>query len=76
MHADDCIAIKSGKDEDGRAVGIPTRNITIRDMTFGQGHGISIGSEMSGDVLDVVFRNLTLVGTQRGVRIKSQAGEC
>lgn len=27
--ADDCIAIKSGKDVDGRAVGIPTNNVTV-----------------------------------------------
>ena len=26
---DDCIAIKSGKDEDGRAVGIPTANVLV-----------------------------------------------
>lgn len=29
---------------------------------------------MSGDVLDVLFSNLTLSGTDRGVRIKSQPG--
>jgi polygalacturonase len=43
-------------------------------MVFGQGHGIAIGSEMSGNVLNVTFTNLTLDGTQRGVRVKSQLG--
>ena len=41
--ADDCIAVKSGKDLDGRAVGMPTNNVLIENMWFGNGHGISIG---------------------------------
>eukprot|EP01084_Bolivina_argentea_P185581 320019_1 len=71
---DDCIAIKSGKDADGRAVGIPSNNITIIDMVFGTGHGISIGSEMSGNVTNVLFANFAMDKTKTGPRIKSQKG--
>lgn len=71
---DDVIAIKSGKDEDGRAVGIPSTNITIRDCKFGQGHGLSIGSEMSGNVTNVIVTNVVMEGTEKGVRLKSGKG--
>jgi len=71
---DDCIAIKSGKDADGRAVGIASNNITIIDMMFGYGHGISIGSEMSGNVTNILFANFAMDKTGKGPRIKSQAG--
>ncbi|KAA0158576.1 hypothetical protein FNF27_08279 [Cafeteria roenbergensis] len=71
---DDVVAIKSGKNEDGRAVGIPTTNVTVRDCAFGLGHGLSIGSETSGNVTDVRIQRVTMTGTQRGVRVKSGKG--
>ena len=71
---DDCIAIKSGKNEDGRAVGIPTDNVLMENLILGYGHGISIGSEMSGNVTNVIFRNLTMHNTENGPRIKSCRG--
>eukprot|EP01084_Bolivina_argentea_P263200 445378_1 len=71
---DDCVAINAGKDEDGRAVGIPSNNLTIIDMSFGNGHGISIGSGMSGNVTNVLFANVIMKGTKAGPRIKSQRG--
>ena len=52
---DDCIALKSGMDADGRAVGIPTVNVTVRNTHFLQGHGCSIGSDMSGGVANAVL---------------------
>eukprot|EP00042_Codosiga_hollandica_P028180 m.146425 g.146425 ORF g.146425 m.146425 type:complete len:448 (-) comp52710_c0_seq1:41-1384(-) len=71
---DDCIAIKSGKDLDGRTVGIPANNVLIENMQFGSGHGISIGSEMSGNVTNVVFYNCTCNGTESGARVKTMRG--
>lgn len=71
---DDVVAIKSGKDADGRAVGIPTTNVTVRNCAFGSGHGLSIGSEMSGNVTNVLVENVTMTGTERGVRVKSAQG--
>jgi polygalacturonase len=51
---DDCIAIKSGRNNDGRRVNIPSENIVIRRCTFRDGHGgVTIGSEMSGGVRNV-----------------------
>jgi polygalacturonase len=48
---DDGIAIKSGKNNDGRRVDVPSKNIHIEDNRFKEGHGaITIGSEMSGGV--------------------------
>jgi hypothetical protein len=71
---DDVVAIKSGKDADGLAVAIPTNNITVRNCEFGSGHGLSIGSEMSGNVTNVLVEDVTMTGTQRGVRVKSAKG--
>jgi polygalacturonase len=51
---DDCIAIKSGRDVDGRRVNIPSRNIVIQNCVFQDGHGgVTVGSETSGGVEDV-----------------------
>ena len=48
---DDCIAIKSGRNEDGRRIGVPTENIIIRGCHMNDGHGgITVGSEISGGV--------------------------
>jgi polygalacturonase len=51
---DDCIAIKSGKDEDGRRVNRPAEEILIRKCRFCYGHGgVSMGSEMSGGIRNI-----------------------
>lgn len=54
---DDCIAIKSGRDAEGRAVGIPCENVRITDCVFNSGFGVAIGSEMSGGVRNVLVRD-------------------
>ncbi|QLG28825.1 glycoside hydrolase family 28 protein [Halorarum halophilum] len=72
---DDAICIKSGKDAEGREVGRPASGITVTNCTVEAGHGgIVIGSEMSGDVRDVVVSNCTFTDTDRGIRIKTQRG--
>lgn len=54
LTGDDCIAIKSGRNEDGRRIGRPTENVIIRYNNFANGHGgITLGSEISGGVHDV-----------------------
>jgi polygalacturonase len=51
---DDCIAIKSGRNNDGRRIGVPSENIVIRNCRFRDGHGgITIGSEESGGTRNV-----------------------
>jgi polygalacturonase len=72
---DDCIVIKSGRDEDGREAARPTENITITNCTMLKGHGgVVIGSEMSGNVKRVTISNCIFEGTDRGIRIKTMRG--
>jgi polygalacturonase len=72
---DDCITLKSGKDEAGRTMGRPDEDITITNCTMKQGHGgVTIGSEMSGGVRNVAVSNCVFHGTEKGIRIKSQRG--
>lgn len=57
-NGDDCIAIKSGRDHDGRRVGIPSQNIVIRNCVFKDGHGgVTVGSETAGGVRNVFAEN-------------------
>ena len=72
---DDCIVIKSGRDEDGREAARPTEDITITNCTMLRGHGgVVIGSEMSGNVKRVAITNCVFEGTDRGIRIKTMRG--
>ncbi|HKW18866.1 MAG TPA: glycoside hydrolase family 28 protein [Terriglobales bacterium] len=51
---DDCIAIKSGRNEDGRRLNVPTQNVVVRNCHMKDGHGgVTIGSEITGGVHDV-----------------------
>ena len=73
---DDCIAIKSGRDNDGRRVGRPSRNILIESCRFVAGHGaLTIGSEVSGGVHNVHARDLHVTGpaVDNAVRIKTNS---
>lgn len=71
---DDCIAIKSGKDEDGRRVGRPAENIVVENSVFRYGHGgVSMGSEMSGGIRNVEIRDTVIMeGNWAPIRFKSQ----
>jgi polygalacturonase len=51
---DDCIAIKSGRNHDGRRVNVPSENLVIQGCSMKDGHGgVTIGSEASGGVRNV-----------------------
>ncbi len=51
---DDCIAIKSGRNTDGRRVNVPSEDILVSNCKMKAGHGgVVIGSEMSGGVRNV-----------------------
>lgn len=71
---DDCIAIKSGRNEEGRRVGIPSENITIENCVFKSGFGVAMGSEMSGGVKDVFVRHCTFENTHSIASIKAIRG--
>lgn len=69
---DDGICIKSGKDEDGRNRGIPTENVIVDNCKVFQGHGgFVVGSEMSGGVKNILVSNCQFLGTDVGLRFKS-----
>lgn len=69
---DDNIAIKAGRDLEGRKLQKPSRNIIVRNCSF-QGHNaLAIGSEMSGGVYNVFVENCTSEGDVRnGIYLKS-----
>jgi exo-poly-alpha-galacturonosidase len=67
---DDCIAIKSGKNPEGFFVAKPTKNVRITNCDFNRGHGISIGSEMSGGVSDVLVQDCKAGALLHGMQIK------
>ena len=72
---DDAICIKSGKDADGRKRASPTENLVISNCIVYHGHGgVTIGSEMSGGVKNVHVSNCTFIGTDVGLRFKSNRG--
>jgi polygalacturonase len=67
---DDNVAIKSGA-INSPGPDAPSRNITITDCTFENGHGLSIGSEIAGGVQNVHAERIHFKGTDQGIRIKS-----
>ncbi|QYM79188.1 glycoside hydrolase family 28 protein [Horticoccus luteus] len=60
---DDDICIKSGG-----------RDVLIEDCVIKHGHGISIGSETTVGVSNMLVRRCALDGTDNGIRIKSMRG--
>ncbi|MEK7724927.1 MAG: glycosyl hydrolase family 28 protein [Acidobacteriota bacterium] len=69
---DDDICLKAGRDFDGLRVNRPTEFVFIRDNTIRRGAGIiSIGSETSGGIRNVVALNNKGIGTGNAVRLKS-----
>src|ERR1700728_421850 len=71
---DDCVAIKSGRDADGRRVNVPSQNLVIQNSNFADGHGgITIGSEMTGGVKNIYARDLTMnsANLEAGHRVKT-----
>jgi Tol biopolymer transport system component len=61
-NGDDNIAIKAGRDLEGRSLGISSRNIVIRDCSFSGYNAVAVGSEMSGGVHDVYVEDCTFGG--------------
>lgn len=73
---DDCIAIKSGRNNDGRRVGIASENIVIQNCAMKEGHGgIVIGSEISGGVKNVFTEKciMSSPNLDRAIRIKTNS---
>ena len=71
---DDCLSIKSGKDEDGRRVGRPCEDIVVEKTRFAYGHGgAAMGSETSGGIRHVEVRDCVAeAGNWAPIRFKTQ----
>lgn len=73
---DDCIAIKAGRDADGRRVAIPSKNIIVQNCKMIDGHGgVVIGSEISAGVNNVFVENCIMdsPNLDRAIRIKTNS---
>jgi unsaturated rhamnogalacturonyl hydrolase len=73
---DDCIAIKSGRNQDGRRVGGASENLVIRRCVMKDGHGgVVLGSEISGGVRNVFVDDCEMdsPNLDRALRFKSNA---
>src|SRR5574344_58155 len=72
---DDGMCIKSGKDEQGRQRARPCKNIIVNNCTVYHGHGgFTVGSEMSGGVENIKVSSCRFLGTDVGLRFKSNRG--
>jgi polygalacturonase len=68
---DDCIAIKSGRDADGRRVAMKSENIIVQNCTMLDGHGgVTIGSEISGGVSNVFVENCRMDSPNLDIAIR------
>lgn len=73
---DDCIAIKSGRNNDGRRINVPSENIIIQNCVMKEGHGgVVIGSEISGGVRNVFAENCAMdsPNLERAIRLKTNS---
>ncbi len=71
---DDCIAIKSGRNADGRKWNIPSENIIVRGCQMKNGHGgVVVGSEISGGYRNLYVENCQMDSPEldRVIRIKT-----
>jgi polygalacturonase len=70
---DDNIAIKSGRDADGRRVNVPTQNVVVFGCRMNGNWGaITCGSEQTGGIRNVYAYKCTLVGaTKFALYVKS-----
>ena len=74
-NADDNIAIKAGRDEEGRSNSLtPSENIVVRNCEFKGLHAVVIGSEMSAGVKNIYVENSKFSGyLKRGIFIKTNS---
>jgi polygalacturonase len=73
---DDCIAIKSGRDEDGRRIARPAENHIIEGCQMKEGHGgVVIGSEISGGARNIyaISNTMDSPNLDRVLRIKTSS---
>ena len=72
----DCIAVKSGRNDDGRMVMLPAKNLIVRRCQFRDGHGgVTLGSEIAGGVRNVFVEDCQIdsPNLRSALRIKNNA---
>lgn len=73
---DDCIAIKSGRNADGRRLNKPTENLIVSGCTMLDGHGgVTLGSEITGGVRNLFVENCRMDSPRlnTAIRFKNNA---
>jgi polygalacturonase len=73
---DDCIAIKSGRNADGRRLHAPSENLIVQNCIMKDGHGgVTMGSECSGDIRNVFAQDCQMDSPHldRVLRFKNNA---
>lgn len=71
---DDCIALKSGRNYDGRRNNVPIENVLIRNCKMKDGHGgVVMGSEISAGCKNIFAENCEMnsPNLERVIRIKT-----
>lgn len=71
---DDCIALKSGRNYDGRRIARPIESVIVRNCEMKDGHGgVVIGSEVSGGARNIFAENCIMdsPNLDRAIRIKT-----
>ncbi|MFV0366673.1 MAG: glycoside hydrolase family 28 protein [Mangrovibacterium sp.] len=73
---DDCIALKSGRNSDGRKPNVPVENVLIRNCKMLEGHGgVVLGSEISAGCINIFAENCEMSSPDldRAVRLKTNS---
>jgi hypothetical protein len=72
----DCVGIKSGHNEEGRRIGLPSADVVVTNCHFYRsgGSGVGIGSETAGGIANVVISNCVVSECLRGMHIRSPRG--
>jgi polygalacturonase len=73
---DDCIAIKSGRNADGRRLHAPSENLIVQNCIMKDGHGgVTLGSECSGNIRNVFAQDCRMdsPSLDRVLRFKNNA---
>lgn len=73
---DDCIAVNSGRNADGRRLNTPSQNIVVRNCRMKEGHGgVVVGSQISGGARWVFAENCQMDSPELwyAIRFKNNA---
>jgi polygalacturonase len=72
----DCIGIKSGYNEDGRRVGLPSEDVVVASchLSLSYASAVAIGSETAGGIKNVTVDNCVISRCNNGISLRSARG--